>query len=203
MNKNDNKLSTGYVNYSKSKKSAIFTEDNELPNSQDLKNDKPKKLRYPKGYASVVLITLITIAIFLLCFLIKKNYPITRWETSNGDVKLSYYLSLQNSLTVAFSVAVLLHFMWLISRQNFSLKSKFTGRQFLDILTVKNFREKKNFVIKFSPIGSIKNFSEYQEYCWIKKKTTALVFYISSISYIVIFAIVLIITFTTSPVTIG
>ena len=193
--KKDSGLSQGYKSYSNSNKTSIGSTNNDLLPSIDSK----KQIRYPKGYMSVFLISIITIAIFLANILIKREVEITKLEPN----KYSNYMSIQNGLTIGVSIGLLLHLFWFMWRQNLSLKSRYASKQMVDIFTIKNFRERKNLTMKSLPWNSIKNFDDYKEYCSIKKKTTALTFYISTGIYTLLFIISLIILFVTKPLTIG
>lgn len=191
-NKNLSNFNKGYSKYTKeSVVSKLTLEDS---NENNINKENKKINKYPKGYLYVFFISIITITIFLLCFLIKRPVDV---EPNGDDIKIVYgNMSWSNSLSIAFGVGFFLNIMWLISRQLLSLRSKFTGKKMWDYFTFKPIRERRNFVIRSWAINDVKNFSEYEQYCLIKKKTTAKVFYISISIYTILFIVSIILSVT-------
>ncbi|MDE7075536.1 MAG: hypothetical protein K2O21_02785 [Malacoplasma sp.] len=174
-------INEGYVKYNKdNSKSSLNTYSSEII-AQAEKIEKDKKAKQPKGYLSLGFIIFVTILVFLFCFFVNnENQSMMPWS---------------DCLLVAFAIGFFLNLFWLVWRQQFGLKSKFAARQMLDIVTYRDFREKKNWVLK-TPWNDIKTFNDYQEYSATKKKSTTKIFYISLTSYTVLFIISIIISLT-------
>lgn len=173
-------INEGYVKYNKNNnKSSLNSYSLDIVAKAE-KIEKNKK-KEPKGYLSLGFIIVVTIAVFLFCFFVNnENQSLMPWT---------------DCLVIAFAIGFFLNLFWFVWRQQFGLKSKFAARQMLDIVTYRDFREKRNWILK-TPWNDIKTFSDYQEYVITKKRTTAKVFYISISSYTILFIISIIISLT-------
>ncbi|MDE6562649.1 MAG: hypothetical protein K2J98_00025 [Malacoplasma sp.] len=173
-------INEGYVKYNKdNNKSSLNSYSSEIvAQAEKLEKDKKKE---PKGYLSLGFIIIVTIVVFLFCFFVNnENQSFMPWT---------------DCLVIAFGVGFFLNLFWFVWRQQFGLKTKFAARQMLDIVTYRDFREKKNWVLK-TPWNDIKTFADYQEYSSTKKRKTAKIFYISISSFTVFFIISIIISLT-------
>ena len=175
-------INQGYVKYGKDNKESLLTS-----NSPEIlkQAEKTTKVKYPKGYLTVGFITTVTIAAFLVCYFYDRDYE-------NPEINMPW----SDCLSVAFGIGFFLNLLWLVWRQHFGLKSKFAGRQMLDVITFRQFREKRDWVIRSYAWNNVKTFADYQEYLVNKKKHTTKVFYISLSSYTVLFFISIILSFT-------
>lgn len=191
-NKKNSNFNQGYSKYTKEAIDSSLT----LNNSENEINTKNKKInRYPKGYLYVFFISIITVATFLICFLIKR--PIGLDESNQQESVFIYgHMKWNDALSIAFAVGFFLNVMWLISRQMLSLRIRFTSKKMFEYFTFKQFRERKNLVVRSWASNDVKNFDEYIEYCTIKKKTTALMFYISFSIFTLLFIVSIILAVT-------
>ncbi|MDE5553285.1 MAG: hypothetical protein K2I67_01945 [Malacoplasma sp.] len=185
-------LNQGYKKYSNDSESKLNT-------TEKINNQKVKEVRYPHGYFTVLFISLITIGVFLLNYFL--NWITVDVVASQGSQEVigQETINVQRSVTyclaVAFTVGFLLNVVWLISRQLFSLKIKYTSRKMMEILTFKNQRKKRNLTFSTLAVNNINSFYDYQKFCEMKKLTTSLVFWISFTIYTICFIVTTIISF--------
>lgn len=185
-------LNQGYKKYSNDSESKLNT-------TEKINNQKAEKVRYPHGYFTVLFISLITIGVFLLNYFLNWiTVDVVASEDSQeviGQETINVQRSVTYCLAVAFTVGFLLNVVWLISRQLFSLKIKYTSRKMMEILTFKNQRRKRNLTFSTLAVNNINSFYDYQKFCEMKKLTTSLVFWISFIIYTICFIVTTIISF--------
>lgn len=185
-------LNQGYKKYSNDSESKLNT-------VEEINNQKVKKVRYPHGYFTVLFISLITIGVFLLNYFLNWiTVDVVASEGSQeviGQETINVQRSVAYCLAVAFTVGFLLNVVWLISRQLFSLKIKYTSRKMMEILTFKNQRRKRNLTFSTLAVNNINSFYDYQKFCEMKKLTTSLVFWISFTIYTICFIVATIISF--------
>lgn len=186
-------LNQGYTSYIKD------NTESKLETPPDLNTDKKvKKIIYPKGYFSILFITLLTIGVFLLSYFLwmdKVTNPKDEFEQAIYK-NMTTAKVVVNSISIALAVGFFLNLLWLISRQLVFTKSKYSSKKMMEVMTFKNMRRKRNLTINSLAVNNITSYYDYEKYCEMKKLTTRLTFWISFITYTILFVISIILTFT-------
>ncbi|MCF0217670.1 MAG: hypothetical protein HUJ42_01335 [Malacoplasma sp.] len=189
--KNPSIITQGYTKYGNQNDDQKSAFENKDPVSKAQLKAVKKAKNYPKGYFSFFFICLASLAVFLISFLTKTQVI----DENNNSVY--YHLVWQDSLSLGAGAGFLFNMFWWFWRQNFALRMRYTSRQMLDIYTYKQFRERKNWVIQNYYNINVKSFEEYEDFCINKKKSTALMFYISTGIFAFLFVIAIILSLTT------
>lgn len=175
-NKNKSILNQGYSKYSKPTSNLENKSKLEIDADQKNFSNKVKSLKYPKGIMNFIFIFLFSLGAFLLALLY-------------GQKKLI------DCFTIASGIGFFLTMAWLIYRQSFGLKTKYSVRKFFDYITFKEKRREKNMVNLSLAINNVHNFNEYEQFVELKKRNSTIMFYVCIGFYTLFFLICIILTF--------
>lgn len=168
-------MTTGHSKYGAD--SLNQTKETQLDKESQKFGKELKSFKYSKGIFGFIFILILSIGAFCLAYFYGKKHVV-------------------DCLTIGSGIGFFLSLAWLVIRQSFGLKMKYSTRKFAQFLTFKSKRMEKNLVNLSLAINNINTFEEYQTYVLYQKRNSAIAFYFTIAFFTIFFIICIILSFT-------
>lgn len=169
-----------------------FSEGYKIKNGKNLffeKNKDKKSKNFPKSYPNGM-IPFIFISIF---FIITISCVFGIGFSQYSDI-FSNKKVWTNSLICVSILPFLLNILWLIGRTGFSDILSFSLMKVSRNIKMSKLSEKMHFYASDPAINDVNNLNDYKEYAKIRKKKSTKWFYISLLTYSIIFITLLVVS---------
>lgn len=166
-----------------------FSEGYKIKNGKNLTLDKKTKKEldkysYPNGIVPFIFITIFYI-ITISCVL-----GIGFGNLSNLFSNKSVWTNSVISVTI---LPVLLNFLWMIGRTGFNDVLSFSLLRFSRFAKISKIREKVEFYVHEPAISEVNTLEDFKIFSKNRKKSATKWFYISFVSYLILFTIILVV----------